>query len=96
MKNYNYVLGNTLGFYGGLFSPRGTEILAHSYNGAFHIWRESENDDKWIPCVTVGGHFSEVVDCAWEPQGEYLFSAGADQTVRIHAPWTDLEKEVSL
>lgn len=58
------------------------------------MWRESEISDKWIPCVTVGGHFSEVVDCAWEPKGEFLISAGADQTVRIHSPWEDKGKDV--
>lgn len=87
-------IGNTLGFYGGLFSATGKEILAHSYNGAFHIWREKDNTNNWLPCVTVGGHFSEVVDCAWEPKGEYLMSAGADQTVRVHAPWLDKDREV--
>lgn len=85
-----------MGFYGGLFSPDGTQILAHSYNGAFHIWKESASTNKWKSCVTLGGHFSEVVDCAWEPQGEFLVSAGADQTVRIHAPWTDQDNNVSI
>lgn len=31
--------GNTLGFYGGLFGPEGLYILAHGYNGAFHLWK---------------------------------------------------------
>lgn len=30
--------GNTLGFYGGLFSPSGESILAHGYHGALHQW----------------------------------------------------------
>ena len=33
--------GNTLGFYGGLFGPDGTSILAHGYQGAFHHWIRS-------------------------------------------------------
>ena len=33
--------GGTLGFYGGLFGPRGDFIIAHGYQGAFHIWTSS-------------------------------------------------------
>ncbi|XP_023017207.1 elongator complex protein 2 [Leptinotarsa decemlineata] len=87
--------GNTLGFYGGVFSPKGDKILAHSYRGAFHIWRDSNQSEGWIPCVTVGGHFSEVVDCAWEPKGEFLISVGSDQTTRIHGPWRKGDEEVT-
>lgn len=47
-----------------------------------------------MPCVTLGGHFSEVVSCTWEPKGEFLYSCSADQTTRIHAPWKDRNKEV--
>nr|CAD7578291.1 unnamed protein product [Timema californicum] len=42
---------------------------------------------SWIPDVTVGGHFAGVVDLAWEPGGQFLMSAGSDQTTRLHAPW---------
>jgi len=31
--------GNALGFFGGLFGPEGHHILAHGYNGAFHLWK---------------------------------------------------------
>lgn len=30
--------GNTLGLYGCQFSPDGTAILAHGYQGAFTVW----------------------------------------------------------
>lgn len=30
--------GNTLGFFGGVFSPDGCSILAHGYQGAFNQW----------------------------------------------------------
>nr|CAH7738001.1 unnamed protein product [Callosobruchus chinensis] len=87
--------GNTLGFYGGLFSPDGERIMAHSYHGAFHIWKYSDKTETWTPSVSVGGHFSQVVDCAWEPQGEFLYTCSADQTTRIHAPWKDKEKQLT-
>ena len=34
--------GNTLGFYGGLISPGGLLILAHDYQGGFHLWGKEE------------------------------------------------------
>lgn len=79
--------GNTLGFYGGMFGPTGSSILGYSYHGAFHMWNCSE-DGLWEPVVTVGGHFGEVVDLAWDPEGGmFLMSVSADQTTRVHAPW---------
>lgn len=38
--------GNTLGFYGGLISPRGQLILAHDYQGGFHLWGKEEREKK--------------------------------------------------
>ena len=41
--------GNTLGLYGGVFGPHGNLILAHGYQGAFHLWkRASSLADKII------------------------------------------------
>ncbi|CAH1104108.1 unnamed protein product [Psylliodes chrysocephalus] len=87
--------GNTLGFYGGLFGPTGDTVLGHSYHGAFHIWKNSEKLNCWLPCVTLGGHFGEVIDCAWEPQGQFLFTLSSDQTTRIHAPWKSQNKKAT-
>lgn len=88
--------GNTLGFYGGMFGPSGRCILGHSYHGAFHMWKCTE-DGLWQPAVTVGGHFGEVVDLGWDPEGGmFLVSVSADQTTRIHAPWSsESSKNVS-
>ncbi|XP_004533547.1 probable elongator complex protein 2 isoform X1 [Ceratitis capitata] len=80
--------GNSLGFYGGKFSSNGKSIFGHSYQGGFHIWHQSpESDNLWTPGIIVGGHFDEVRDLAWAPNGEYLLTVSADQTSRIHAPW---------
>lgn len=32
--------GNTLGLYGAVFSADGETILAHGYQGAFHMWHK--------------------------------------------------------
>lgn len=86
--------GNSLGFFGGKFSSNGKSILGHSYQGGFHIWQQSEeNDIMWLPQVIVGGHYGEVRDLAWEPQGDYLMTVSADQTTRIHAPWRSSSQE---
>lgn len=34
--------GNTLGFYGCQFSPDGLSMLAHGYQGSFHLWHHSK------------------------------------------------------
>ena len=102
--------GNTLGFYGGLISPRGQLILAHDYQGGFHLWgkeerrKKSENEELkkdesslevWVSLPTIGGHFAAVQGLAWEPRsGAYLLSVGSDQTTRLHAVWNRNEKEV--
>ncbi|XP_038045123.1 elongator complex protein 2-like [Patiria miniata] len=85
--------GNTLGLYGCQFSPDGNAILAHGYQGAFHLWaRDTSNPDRtsdqWSPMPVVSGHYAGVQDIVWDPQGgEFLMSVGSDQTTRLHAPW---------
>jgi elongator complex protein 2 len=37
--------GNTLGFYGGLFSRDGKHIIAHGSNGSFHLWHNISTDE---------------------------------------------------
>ncbi|XP_055920289.1 elongator complex protein 2 [Eupeodes corollae] len=80
--------GNSLGFFGGKFASDGKSILGFSFQGGFHIWNQShENECIWTPNVIVGGHFGEVRDLGWEPEGAFLLSVSADQTTRLHAPW---------
>lgn len=57
--------------YGGIFGPRGDTILAHGYQGAFHIWKkrtmstseDSERIELWQPLVAPSGHFGPVQVC---------------------------------
>ena len=79
--------GTSSGFYGCKFSGDGLNILAHGYQGSFHIWEYSGNMKSWIPKSMPSGHFAEVVDLCWDPKGRFLITASADQTTRIHAPW---------
>jgi hypothetical protein len=34
--------GMTMGFYGGLWSSDGRKIMAHGWNGAFHLWTDDD------------------------------------------------------
>ncbi|ALC40621.1 Elp2 [Drosophila busckii] len=80
--------GNSMGFYGGKFAPDGCSIMAHSYQGGFHIWNKcKEQPHLWTSNVIIGGHYGQVRDLAWEHEGAYLMSVSADQTTRLHAPW---------
>uniref|UniRef100_A0A6A7G1A1 Elongator complex protein 2 n=1 Tax=Hirondellea gigas TaxID=1518452 RepID=A0A6A7G1A1_9CRUS len=74
------------GFYGGVFSPSGKAILAHSYSGSLHLWHYDDNFSGWHPRVTVSGHFEAVMDICWDSEKKYLLSASTDKTVRIFAP----------
>ncbi|EDW08843.1 probable elongator complex protein 2 [Drosophila mojavensis] len=85
--------GNSMGFYGGKFAHDGRSIMAHSYQGGFHIWNQSqEQSHLWTSNVIVGGHYSQVRDLAWEHEGTYLMTVSADQTTRLHAPWVQADK----
>ena len=87
--------GNSLGFFGGKIATNGQAIMGHGYQGSFHIWHASTDDELfWQPVVVVGGHFAEVRDLDWEPQGEYLITVSADQTTRIHVPWIRSDDDV--
>ncbi|KAK9294880.1 hypothetical protein QLX08_010632 [Tetragonisca angustula] len=79
--------GNSMGFYGCKFSDNGLSILAHGYQGSFHIWEYSITIKNWTPRSVPSGHFSEVVDLHWDANGRFLLSTSTDQTTRIHAPW---------
>lgn len=88
--------GNSLGFFGGKFSPNKKSIMGHGYQGSFHIWNQSDEEKgSWKPGVVCGGHFSEVRDISWEPEGQFLLSVSADQTTRIHAPWSRIDKKLT-
>ncbi|KAH8237282.1 hypothetical protein KR038_008983 [Drosophila bunnanda] len=80
--------GNSMGFFGGKFSVDGHSIVGHSYQGGFHIWNQDRDRPQlWSSNVSVGGHYGEVRDLAWEHDGAYLMTVSADQTTRLHAPW---------
>ena len=40
--------GNTLGYFGGVFSPEGDFLLGHTYQGAFHLWKKASESDEVV------------------------------------------------
>ncbi|KAK0087867.1 hypothetical protein PV325_013856 [Microctonus aethiopoides] len=79
--------GNALGYYGCKFNKDGSSVLAHGYQGTFHMWKYNESKDMWFPRTAPSGHFSDVTDLHWDPNGKYLLTTSSDQTTRIHIPW---------
>ncbi|XP_061677937.1 elongator complex protein 2 isoform X2 [Syngnathoides biaculeatus] len=79
--------GNTLGFLGCQMSPDASSILAHAFHGALHLWRKDAGSGEWRPAAAPSGHFDEVRDLSWDPEGEFVLSVSADQTARLWAPW---------
>ncbi|KAL0949764.1 hypothetical protein HGRIS_009803 [Hohenbuehelia grisea] len=77
------------GFVGGLWSRSGKEVLAWGWSGGWRRWRCTAIDDaneSWFELGAIGGHKGPVKGMSWSPKGEYLISAGVDQTTRIHGP----------
>eukprot|EP01125_Pyxidicula_operculata_P019929 TRINITY_DN725_c1_g2_i1.p1 TRINITY_DN725_c1_g2~~TRINITY_DN725_c1_g2_i1.p1 ORF type:complete len:903 (-),score=225.84 TRINITY_DN725_c1_g2_i1:8-2644(-) len=86
--------GNTLGFFGACLGPNSEHMIGHGYSGSLHLWKKKKQEDEdpdlpgvWEPIITVAGHFDEVRDIAWEPNGDYLVSVGKDQTTRVWGQW---------
>ncbi|KAH9077460.1 WD40 repeat-like protein [Lactarius deliciosus] len=80
------------GFVGGVWITGGSEVLAWGWSGGWRRWRCTQmsgaatGDEIWTEVGAITGHAGPVKGIAWSPDGEYLISAGVDQTTRIHAP----------
>ncbi|KAF7352847.1 Elongator complex protein [Mycena venus] len=90
------------GFVGGLWARNGDEAMAWGWSGGWRRWRctstsEKLADEVWAEISAITGHNGPVKDLDWCPNGEYLISAGLDQTTRIHGPirgteWRELSR----
>ncbi|KAF5363599.1 hypothetical protein D9756_000686 [Leucocoprinus leucothites] len=76
------------GFVGSLWTRNGQEALAWGWAGGWRRWEckstgKSDVEEHWKELATISGHRGPVKGLAWSPNGEYLISAGVDQTTRI-------------
>jgi elongator complex protein 2 len=82
---FGEVGGTVLGYYGGLFSPDGTQVVGYGYHGAFQLWTNVQG--KWVQSFGISGHQSKVQDLAWDPTGRFLLTTSLDQTTRLISRW---------
>ena len=54
------------------------QILAYTYGGAMHQWKQNRETQAWTPQVTVKGHFGEVTDLDWDEHELGLISTSSD------------------
>ena len=86
-KGSTTATGSTGGFYIGLWSPNGENLVSLGRTGSWRIWNNDRVQDRWVQATGISGHTKAVADMAWSNDGTYLLSTGLDQTTRLHAAW---------
>jgi elongator complex protein 2 len=51
-----------------------------------HQWKKSV-EGRWVPQLTIKGHFGEVSDLDWDQHDVALISCSQDQTTRLFSKW---------
>lgn len=86
-KGSTTATGSAGGFWIGLWSPDGKQVVSLGRTGSWRVWQHDSEADIWIPKFGVSGHVRSANGVQWEPTGGYLLSTSADQTTRLHAQW---------
>ena len=86
-KGSTTATGSTGGFYVGLWSPDGENLVSLGRTGSWRLWKYDRDQGRWRQGVGISGHTRSVADVAWSKDGSYLLSTGSDQTTRLHAAW---------
>jgi elongator complex protein 2 len=86
-KGSTSATGSTGGFWIGLWSPNGRQVVSLARTGSWRVWEYDEDSDIWMQQIGVSGHVRSVNDLQWEPDGGYLLSTSSDQTTRLYAKW---------
>ncbi|KKA26914.1 hypothetical protein TD95_002133 [Thielaviopsis punctulata] len=90
-KGATTATGSTGGFWTGLWSPDGSSVVCLGRTGSWRQWTYDSAADDWKQTVGISGHVRPVTGISWSQSGAYLLSTSADQTTRLHAPWTRAE-----
>ncbi|CAK7268999.1 Elongator subunit elp2 [Sporothrix epigloea] len=88
-KGATTATGSVGGFWAGLWSPDGREIVTLCRTGSWRQWTTAaaEEGSRWVQALGVTGHVAPVTGVSWSRDGSYLLSTSADQTTRLHAEW---------
>lgn len=86
-KGSTSATGTTGGFWIGLWSPDGGEVVSLGRTGSWRSWKYDEDSTFWAQKAAISGHVKSVNSIQWESEGGYLLSTGSDQTTRLHAKW---------
>ncbi|KAJ0414553.1 6-phosphofructo-2-kinase-domain-containing protein [Aspergillus carlsbadensis] len=86
-KGSTTATGSTGGFWIGLWSPDGEQVVSLGRTGSWRAWRHEAESDIWVQTMGITGHVRSANGIQWEPSGGYLLSTSADQTTRLHAQW---------
>ncbi|KAJ5570337.1 Elongator complex protein 2 [Penicillium hispanicum] len=86
-KGSTTATGSAGGFWIGLWSPDGEQVVSLGRTGSWRMWKHDPSADIWIQNFGISGHVRSVNGITWDPSGSYLISTSADQTTRLHAEW---------
>jgi elongator complex protein 2 len=86
-KGSTTATGSAGGFWIGLWSPDGKQVVSLGRTGSWRVWRQDSDSDLWVQKFGISGHVRSSNGVQWEPTGGYMLSTSADQTTRLHAKW---------
>lgn len=86
-KGSTTATGSTGGFWIGLWSPDGNQVVSLGRTGSWRAWKYDAEADIWVQALGITGHVRSANGVQWEPSGGYLLSTSSDQTTRLHAQW---------
>lgn len=73
LKGATTAQGSSGGFWGGVWSPNGSEVASWGKTGGWRVWCD-QGDGMWSQKSAVGGSIRAVKGISWDPQGRYLLS----------------------
>ncbi|KAJ5715742.1 Elongator complex protein 2 [Penicillium malachiteum] len=86
-KGSTTATGSAGGFWIGLWSPDGKQVVSLGRTGSWRVWQHDAEADMWVQKFGISGHVRAANGVQWDPNGGYLLSTSADQTTRLHAEW---------
>ncbi|KAJ5936481.1 hypothetical protein N7454_005116 [Penicillium verhagenii] len=91
-KGSTTATGSAGGFWIGLWSPDGNQVVSLGRTGSWRVWQHDLEADIWMQKFGISGHVRAANGVQWDPIGGYLLSTSADQTTRLHAKWLREDK----